>query len=111
MQHKKRGFDDSNPTGRKVKKPKLIDADKKNLKESANPIPNSSEVNFPRGGGSSFTPLEYKLIHREAIKEVEDELFHVFILLSRLAITLFVLIYHIGFRGSQNYGKTTYFCH
>jgi len=33
------------------------------------------EVDFPRGGGSSFTPVEYKQIRAEAIKELKDEVF------------------------------------
>ena len=32
------------------------------------------EVDFPRGGGSSFTPLEYKIIRAEAIKEADQDL-------------------------------------
>lgn len=32
-----------------------------------------AEVDFPRGGGSSFTPLETKAIHAEVTKELNDE--------------------------------------
>lgn len=32
------------------------------------------EVDFPRGGGSSLTPLEYKTIQAEAAKDVADEM-------------------------------------
>lgn len=41
------------------------------------PISNlvSEEVNFPRGGGTSFTPFEVKTIRAEGAKEAEDELF------------------------------------
>ncbi|KZT75076.1 hypothetical protein DAEQUDRAFT_807332 [Daedalea quercina L-15889] len=35
----------------------------------------AEEVDFPRGGGTSFTPLEVKAIRAEAAKEVNDELF------------------------------------
>ncbi|OSX67311.1 hypothetical protein POSPLADRAFT_1117032, partial [Postia placenta MAD-698-R-SB12] len=38
----------------------------------------SDEVDFPRGGGSSFTPLEVKAIRAEAVKEANDELFQVY---------------------------------
>ncbi|KAL5519222.1 RRP5 [Sanghuangporus vaninii] len=31
------------------------------------------EVDFPRGGGTSFTPVEYKSIRAEALKELNDE--------------------------------------
>ncbi|KAJ7169696.1 hypothetical protein C8R46DRAFT_1265028, partial [Mycena filopes] len=35
----------------------------------------SDEVDFPRGGGTSFTPLEVKAIRAEAVKEANAELF------------------------------------
>ncbi|KAE9408289.1 U3 snoRNP-associated protein Rrp5 [Gymnopus androsaceus JB14] len=35
----------------------------------------ADEVDFPRGGGTSFTPLEVKAIRAEAVKEANDELF------------------------------------
>lgn len=38
----------------------------------------SEEVDFPRGGGSSFTPLELKAIRAEAVKEANNEIFKVF---------------------------------
>ena len=34
----------------------------------------AQEIDFPRGGGSSFTPAEYKAIRTEATKEADDEL-------------------------------------
>jgi rRNA biogenesis protein RRP5 len=37
----------------------------------------ASEIDFPRGGGTSFTPLEVKNIRAEAVKEADDELFEV----------------------------------
>jgi rRNA biogenesis protein RRP5 len=37
----------------------------------------SEEVDFPRGGGTSFTPLEVKAIRAEAVKEADEELFEV----------------------------------
>ncbi|KAF9015563.1 U3 snoRNP-associated protein Rrp5 [Cyathus striatus] len=33
------------------------------------------EVDFPRGGGTSFTPLEVKTIRAEAVKEADEKLF------------------------------------
>jgi len=35
------------------------------------------EIDFPRGGGSSFTPLEQKAIRSEAIKEADADIFKV----------------------------------
>jgi hypothetical protein len=37
----------------------------------------SDEIDFPRGGGSSFTPFEHKELRTEAIKEAESELIQV----------------------------------
>lgn len=37
----------------------------------------TEETDFPRGGGTSFTPLEVKAIRAEAVKEANEELFHV----------------------------------
>lgn len=37
----------------------------------------SGEVDFPRGGGTTFTPLEVKSIRTEAVKEANEELFKV----------------------------------
>ncbi|EJD51778.1 nucleic acid-binding protein [Auricularia subglabra TFB-10046 SS5] len=36
--------------------------------------PPAEEIDFPRGGGSSFTPAEHKAIRHEAALEAEDEL-------------------------------------
>ena len=87
MTPKKRTLDIS--TNNKAKKQKLDIVEKKSSKHSSLPakisLPNSSdtvvartnEVDFPRGGGSNFTPLERKILHNEAVKEAEDELFKV----------------------------------
>ena len=37
----------------------------------------ADEVDLPRGGGTSFTPLEVKAIRAEAVKEANEELFRV----------------------------------
>jgi rRNA biogenesis protein RRP5 len=34
-------------------------------------------VDFPRGGGTTFTPLEVKAIRAEAVQEADQELFKV----------------------------------
>ena len=49
-------------------------------KPRTNDIPKSlptEEVDFPRGGGTTFTPLEVKAIRAEAVKEANAELFEV----------------------------------
>jgi rRNA biogenesis protein RRP5 len=51
----------------------------KKAKDEADAIPKKSslvreEVDFPRGGGTELTPLEYKNLRAEAVKEVQDEL-------------------------------------
>ncbi|KAI0046598.1 nucleic acid-binding protein [Auriscalpium vulgare] len=35
----------------------------------------AEEIDFPRGGGTSYTPLEVKTIRAEAVKEADEELF------------------------------------
>jgi len=37
----------------------------------------ADEVDFPRGGGTVFTPLEVKAIRAEAVKEADEVLFKV----------------------------------
>jgi rRNA biogenesis protein RRP5 len=37
----------------------------------------SEEVDFPRGGGTSFTPAEVKSIRAEAQREANDDIFKV----------------------------------
>lgn len=37
----------------------------------------AEELDFPRGGGTSFTPLEVKAIRAEAVREADGELFKV----------------------------------
>lgn len=39
-----------------------------------------TDIDFPRGGGTSFTPLEVKTIRAEAVKEADNELFKVRVL-------------------------------
>jgi rRNA biogenesis protein RRP5 len=41
----------------------------------------SADIDFPRGGGTSFTPLEVKTIRAEAVREANEELFGVIIVL------------------------------
>ncbi len=52
----------------------------------------TDDIDFPRGGGTSYTPLEVKTIRAEALKEADRELFKVcFIHSSRQAIAYAVV--------------------
>lgn len=76
----KRASDDSALADRKSKKAKLQTAHKEKAEKPAPAQPSilsTEEIDFPRGGGSSFTPLEFKAIRTEAIKEANEELFKV----------------------------------
>lgn len=59
------------PSAPRAKKAKFADQEAVESKLTA------EEVDFPRGGGSSFTPLEVKTIRAEAIQEANGELFEV----------------------------------
>lgn len=75
MSPKKRTQEDGD--GQKRKKQKVSN---ENASTSAQPVTSvlmKDEVDFPRGGGSSFTPVEYKQIRAEAIKELKDDVFKV----------------------------------
>ncbi|KAJ7786117.1 hypothetical protein B0H16DRAFT_1670341 [Mycena metata] len=61
-------------TARKSKKTKTTNAPNENAPQPASKLV-SDEVDFPRGGGTSFTPLEVKAIRAEAVKEANAELF------------------------------------
>lgn len=81
MPGQKRSLQDS-ATAHKSKKPKISDdakvgktAYEKSLQSASALVP--EDVDFPRGGGTSFTPLEVKSIRAEAFKEANEELFHV----------------------------------
>lgn len=77
----KRVRDDASGTP-KAKKSKVDkSADKKHAPKENATAPAaalvSEEVDFPRGGGTSFTALEVKAIRAEAAKEADQELFEV----------------------------------
>jgi lipoprotein-anchoring transpeptidase ErfK/SrfK len=87
MGSKKRNLEDA--TSPKAKKSKVAIAegstDKKEkkakpkadkpLQYTSNLVP--EEIDFPRGGGTTYTPQEVKAIRAEAVKEAEEELFKV----------------------------------
>jgi rRNA biogenesis protein RRP5 len=68
---KKRDLDEKS-TQRKSKKIKLNNKD-----NSQKPTVQADDVDFPRGGGTTFTPLEVKTLRAEAVKEADTELFGV----------------------------------
>lgn len=80
MPAQKRVLDETS-SARKAKKTKFIEEAK--IGQAADhqvPIPSkltAEEVDFPRGGGTSFTPLEVKAIRAEALQEANGELFEV----------------------------------
>jgi len=74
----KRVLDEGSST-HKAKKMKLMDKSNKAKEQPIGPSSNltTEEVDFPRGGGSSFTPIEVKAIRAEALREADRELFEV----------------------------------
>jgi len=76
MAAQKRFLEDASST-RKVKKLKTDSDKKKSKSQTATPSALPEEVDFPRGGGTSFTPLEVKAIQAEAVKEANEELIKV----------------------------------
>jgi rRNA biogenesis protein RRP5 len=71
---------DEGASSRKAKKIKFVDGDGgSKLKERHISSSNltAEDVDFPRGGGSSFTPIEVKAIRTEALREADGELFEV----------------------------------
>ncbi|KAG6832513.1 hypothetical protein H0H92_000142 [Tricholoma furcatifolium] len=73
MVSKKRGLEEPSAS-HKTKKAKVANGQASNP-SSANTNLVAEEVDFPRGGGTSFTPLEVKNIRAEAVKEANEELF------------------------------------
>jgi rRNA biogenesis protein RRP5 len=76
----KRALEDfTTATTRKFKKSRITNQGT-SKKEGSSPSASklvSQEVDFPRGGGTTFTPLEVKAIRAEAVKEANNELFEV----------------------------------
>lgn len=76
MAAQKRLLEDPSST-QKVKKLKTDSDKKKSKSQTTAPSVLPEEVDFPRGGGTSFTPLEVKTIRAEAVKEANEELIKV----------------------------------
>lgn len=73
----KRPLDDVS-SGRKHKKTKTSEKSRTKKAEVEKPSTLvTEEIDFPRGGGTSFTPLEVKTIRTEAAKEADEALFKV----------------------------------
>jgi len=69
--------------GDSPKKIKLASKPEKKRKSEADQVPvqttsgPNGEVDFPRGGGTSFTPAEVKSIRAEAQREANEDIFKV----------------------------------
>ena len=68
----KRALEDASSTQKPKKSKTSNDAGKNVLSTTT-----TEEIDFPRGGGTTFTPLEVKTIRAEAVKEANEELFEV----------------------------------
>ena len=71
----KRALDEA--SGPKAKKTKVEKTKKKDKPAVVTSTLVSEDVDFPRGGGTSFTPLEVKAIRAEGAQEADQELFKV----------------------------------
>jgi rRNA biogenesis protein RRP5 len=71
---------DSGTSSHKAKKAKLSNDGKTRNEPPLSGLA-SADIDFPRGGGTSFTPLEVKTIRAEAVREANEELFGVIIVL------------------------------
>lgn len=94
----------------KAKKSKLDNASQKTKagkpEKASQPISSllSDEVDFPRGGGTSFTPLEVKTIRAEAVKEANDQLFQASAVMSS---PYYSLTFYAGFTREANEAEST----
>ena len=80
---RKRDLDEKS-SQRKTKKIKLDNSQK--------PTVQADDVDFPRGGGTTFTPLEVKTIRAEAVKEADNELYEV----CKFACVQYPVIFNYG---------------
>lgn len=77
----KRRFDDG-AFVQKSKKTKVSSEKSEKETHKGHSAPSTSamtleEIDFPRGGGTTLTPLEVKTIRAEAVREADQELFAV----------------------------------
>ena len=78
---KKRALDEASGTP-KAKKSKTEGPPKKSKERAEKPtqpvsVLMSDDIDFPRGGGTTLTPVEVKTLRAEAAKEADKELFAV----------------------------------
>jgi len=117
MVSKKRSLEDATSPKAKKIKPAEGNAGKRERKEGkgqtnrkaekTEPLQHTSnivpeEIDFPRGGGTTYTAQEVKTIRAEAIKEAEDELFKV----RELYSTVYAPILIGYFQVQENAQKT-----
>lgn len=78
---KKRVLDDAavSPKAKKTKTEGNSKKTKDKAEKAVEPTSTlvSDDIDFPRGGGTSLTPLEVKTLRAEAAKEADQELFEV----------------------------------
>lgn len=68
MSTKKRSSEAAAPEGAQRKKAKISE-----IPKSVPSVLRQEEVDFPRGGGTNLTAVEYKTIRSEALKELNNE--------------------------------------
>ncbi|EJD03698.1 uncharacterized protein FOMMEDRAFT_139869 [Fomitiporia mediterranea MF3/22] len=74
MVSKKRGSEPNSSSSVQRQRKRIKTSDPtEDVKTQTPSVLRPEEVDFPRGGGTSFTPVEYKAIRAEAIKELNDE--------------------------------------
>ena len=112
MVSKKRSLGDaSSPRAKKIK-PADGGADEKGRKEKKasrkaeklEPLQHAivpEEIDFPRGGGTSYTPQEVKTIRAEAIQEAEEELFKVRELCHSVYALIPTLSFQVNAQGTK----------
>ena len=76
MAGKKRALEDGASNSR-AKKAKSSSGKSHKESFSGDPLLTTEEIDFPRGGGTSLTPLEVKEVRAEAVREADSELFSV----------------------------------
>ena len=94
--------------GTSPKKIKLASKPGKKRKSEAAQVPvqtssgPNDEVDFPRGGGTSFTPVEVKTIRAEAQREANEDIFKVgFDYMLHVCICIYLSCPWIGSQGSE----------
>lgn len=70
---KKRDRDELPTPVKYPKKPRLSIERGHDFRQPPNSTLTNDEVDFPRGGGSAFTPAELKAIRSEAVREADEE--------------------------------------